>query len=102
VVFLACVHLALFLALSLSPGSSLVSSWCEQGPRKPPKKLYESPAPGRLASAGRRPAELLGGGVVYDSGVASRRGRQRMFCGVYRGRRHLVERAHVPRSLNPI
>ena len=26
-VFLACVHLALFLALSLSPGNSLVSSW---------------------------------------------------------------------------
>jgi len=25
--FLACVHLALFLALSLSPGNSLVSSW---------------------------------------------------------------------------
>jgi len=29
VVFLACVHLALFLALSLSPGSSFVSSWCD-------------------------------------------------------------------------
>jgi len=30
VVFLACVHLALFLALSLSPGKSfLVSSWCD-------------------------------------------------------------------------
>jgi len=29
VVFLACVHLALFLALFLSPGSSLVSSWCD-------------------------------------------------------------------------
>jgi len=29
-VFLACVHLALFLALSLSPGNSLVSSWCDQ------------------------------------------------------------------------
>ena len=28
-VFLACVHLALFLALSLSPGNSLVSSWCD-------------------------------------------------------------------------
>ena len=28
VVFLTCVHLALFLALSLSPGNSLVSSWC--------------------------------------------------------------------------
>jgi len=27
VVFLAYVHLALFLALSLSPGNSLVSSW---------------------------------------------------------------------------
>ena len=27
-VFIACVHLALFLALSLSPGNSLVSSWC--------------------------------------------------------------------------
>jgi len=27
VVFLACVHLALFLALLLSPGNSLVSSW---------------------------------------------------------------------------
>ena len=27
--FLACVHLALFLALSLSPGNSLVSSWCD-------------------------------------------------------------------------
>ena len=27
VVFLACMHLALFLALSLSPGNSLVSSW---------------------------------------------------------------------------
>ena len=27
VVFLACVHLALFLALSLSPGNSLVSEW---------------------------------------------------------------------------
>jgi len=27
VAFLACVHLALFLALSLSPGNSLVSSW---------------------------------------------------------------------------
>jgi len=26
-VFLACMHLALFLALSLSPGNSLVSSW---------------------------------------------------------------------------
>jgi len=29
VAFLACVHLALFLALSLSPGSSLVSSRCD-------------------------------------------------------------------------
>ena len=29
VAFLACVHLALFLALSLSPGNFLVSSWCE-------------------------------------------------------------------------
>jgi len=29
VVFLACVQLALFLALSLSPGNSLVSSWCD-------------------------------------------------------------------------
>ena len=29
VVFLACVHLALFHALSLSPGNSLVSSWCD-------------------------------------------------------------------------
>jgi len=29
VVFLACVHLALFCALFLSPGSSLVSSWCD-------------------------------------------------------------------------
>jgi len=29
VVFLAFVHLALFLALSLSPGYSLVSSWCD-------------------------------------------------------------------------
>jgi len=29
VVFLACVHLALFLALFLSPGTSLVSSWCD-------------------------------------------------------------------------
>ena len=29
VVFLACVHLTLFLALSLSPGNSLVLSWCD-------------------------------------------------------------------------
>ena len=29
VVFFACVHLALFLALSLSPGNSLVCSWCD-------------------------------------------------------------------------
>ena len=29
VVFLACVNLALFLALSLSPGKSPVSSWCD-------------------------------------------------------------------------
>jgi len=29
VIFLACVHLALFLALFLSPGNSLVSSWCD-------------------------------------------------------------------------
>ena len=29
VVFLACVHLALFLALSLSPGNFLVSSLCD-------------------------------------------------------------------------
>ena len=29
VAFLACVPLALFLALSLSPGNSLVSSWCD-------------------------------------------------------------------------
>ena len=29
VVFLACVHWALFLALFLSPGNSLVSSWCD-------------------------------------------------------------------------
>jgi len=29
VVFLACVHLAFLLALSLSPGNSLVSSWCD-------------------------------------------------------------------------
>ena len=29
VAFLAFVHLALFLALSLSPGNSLVSSWCD-------------------------------------------------------------------------
>jgi len=28
-VFLACMHLALFLALSLSPGNSLVSLWCD-------------------------------------------------------------------------
>jgi len=28
-VFLACMHLLLFLALSLSPGNSLVSSWCD-------------------------------------------------------------------------
>ena len=30
VVFLACVHLALFLALFLSPGNSFVSSWCDR------------------------------------------------------------------------
>ena len=30
VAFLACVHLALFLALSLSPCNSLVSSWCDR------------------------------------------------------------------------
>jgi len=30
VVFLACVHLTLFLALSLSPGNSVVSSWCDR------------------------------------------------------------------------
>ena len=30
VVFLACVHPALFLALSLSPHNSFVSSWCDQ------------------------------------------------------------------------
>ena len=30
-VFLACVHLTLFLASSLSPGNSLVSSWCDHG-----------------------------------------------------------------------
>ena len=29
VVFLACMYLALFLPLSLSPGNSLVSSWCD-------------------------------------------------------------------------
>ena len=29
VVFVACVNLALFLALSLSPDNSLVSSWCD-------------------------------------------------------------------------
>jgi len=29
VIFLTCVHLAFFLALSLSPGNSLVSSWCD-------------------------------------------------------------------------
>jgi len=29
VAFLAYVHLALFLSLSLSPGNSLVSSWCD-------------------------------------------------------------------------
>ena len=29
VAFLAFVHLALFLAISLSPGNSLVSSWCD-------------------------------------------------------------------------
>jgi len=28
VVFLACVHLTLLLALFLSPGNSLVSLWC--------------------------------------------------------------------------
>ena len=28
-VFLACMHLALFLALPLSKGNSLVSSWCD-------------------------------------------------------------------------
>jgi len=27
---LACVHLSLFLALSLSPGNSLVASWCDR------------------------------------------------------------------------
>ena len=27
--FLACIHLAFFLVLSLSPGNSLVSSWCD-------------------------------------------------------------------------
>ena len=30
VAFLAFVHLASFLALSLSPGNSLVSSWCDR------------------------------------------------------------------------
>jgi len=29
VIFLTCVHLALLLVLSLSPGNSLVSSWCD-------------------------------------------------------------------------
>ena len=29
VVFFTCMHLALFLALSLSPGNSIVSSWCD-------------------------------------------------------------------------
>jgi len=29
VAFLACMHLALFLALSFSSGNSLVSSWCD-------------------------------------------------------------------------
>jgi len=29
VAFLACVHLSSFLALSLSPGNSLASSWCD-------------------------------------------------------------------------
>ena len=29
VAFLACVHLTLFLAISLSPGNYLVSSWCD-------------------------------------------------------------------------
>jgi len=29
VVFLTCIHRALFLALFLSPGNSLVSSWCD-------------------------------------------------------------------------
>ena len=28
-VFLACMHLALFLALSLSPDNSFVSPWCD-------------------------------------------------------------------------
>ena len=29
VVFLACIHLALFLPLTLSPDNSLLSSWCD-------------------------------------------------------------------------
>jgi len=34
VAFLACMHLALFLALSLSPGNFLVSSWKRRGERR--------------------------------------------------------------------
>jgi len=30
VLFFACMHLALFLALSLFPGNSVVSSWCDR------------------------------------------------------------------------
>jgi len=50
VVFLACVHLALFLALFLSPDNSLVSSWCDHsmlasytvGRKKEPTYLWPS------------------------------------------------------------
>jgi len=41
-VFLACVHLALFLALSLFPGNSLVSSWSHHKETRKHPYIYSS------------------------------------------------------------
>ena len=43
VVFLACVHLALFLALFLSPGNSLVSSWYDHSRPMLASLLWQCP-----------------------------------------------------------
>ena len=54
--FFACVHLALFLALSLSPGNSLVSSWCDHRKRQPILDCRAYRVPELIPVLGSRPA----------------------------------------------
>jgi len=60
VVFLACVHLALFLALSLiSPGNSLVSSWFDLDATRQRKLLRDDTASALALPASDEGAALL-------------------------------------------